>query len=203
MSSLRPRPLAPGEQPEPGDIFFQRGSQAIGVLIRLATGSDINHTGVITVNHGDGTYEVAEANAPGFELAPKDGFTGYVVRVSDDPQARRALEQNARKLVEAGLRYDFLAIARFGAIVLRRSRPRTLIGKLLLGVPAAFGRLIGQVLLWVLPHDSTNRVICSGAVRRLVRETFGEEEWASALPAHDDETSPADLLAALFGRRRW
>jgi hypothetical protein len=203
MPVLRPRPLAPDEHPSAGDLFFQRGRQLIAVAIRLATGSDINHVGVIMTNHGDGTYTVAEANAPGFELAHKDGFDGYVVRVSDSASERQRLSVNAFCLAKAGLRYDYLAIARFAAIVMRRSRPRTILGRLLLGLPAIVVRALGRVLLWVLPCESADRVICSGATRRLLRETFGEGDWASALPAHDDETSPADLLAALFGRRRW
>jgi hypothetical protein len=58
-------------------------------------------------------------------------------------------------------------------------------------------------VLRILPHEPENRVICSGAVRRLLRTVFGETDWAVGLPLRDDETSPAALLRGLYGRRRW
>lgn len=201
--TLTPRPLYPHETPEAGDLFFQRGSSFIAAAIRFSTGSDINHTGVILGHDGAGLYTVAEANAPGFEIAPKQNFTGYVVRVSDEPIVRASVAFAASMLAREGRRYDYLAIARFAGIVMRRSRPRSLAGKVLLGVPALAVRGFGAALLWVLPAESPRRVICSGAVRMLLRRVAGEGDWSNALPVRDDETSPADLLAALLGRRRW
>jgi hypothetical protein len=203
MTTFAPRPLRAGETPEPGDLFFQRGHQAISVLIRLATGSDVNHTGVILANLGANKYEVAEANAPGFEVAPKDGFTGYVVRISDDVVDRLALAHAAQQFTLAEQKYDYLAILRFLFIVLGRWRPSSLSGKLLLGVPTFVVRAAARLVLLVMPNERPNRVICSGSVRFLLRDTFGAGDWSAELPDRDDETSPADLLSSLLGRRRW
>lgn len=204
MTTFTPRPLRPGERPAPGDVFFQRGSQLPSILIRFGTGSDINHAGIILgVAQDAGVWSVAEANAPGFEVAWKEHADAYVVRVSDVDADRARLAAAALDLTDAGLRYDYLAVVRFALIVLARCRPSTLIGKVLLGVPLLVLRTVARLALVVLPAERPDRVICSGAVRRLLRDTFGEGTWALGLPVRDDETSPAALLRAIYGRRRW
>jgi hypothetical protein len=204
MSTFAPRPLRADENPGSGDIFFQRGYQLPSVLIRLGTGSDINHTGVIVApTDTPGHWVVAEANRPGFVVARKENADAYVVRLSDDPIVRSQVASRAYALVSEELGYDFIAIARFSLNIISQLRPGTTIGKVLLTVPAAALRLVARLALRFLPKEPENRVICSGAVRRILREVFGEEGWADELPARDDETSPAVLLRAVYGRRRW
>jgi hypothetical protein len=204
MPDFTPRPLRPDERPQPGDIFFERGYQLPSILIRFGTGSDINHSGVIVAEtETPGVWIVAEANRPGFVVARKENPDAYVVRVSEDPLVRTQVVFAAFRLVEQKLGYDFVAIARFSARILSEVRPGTLIGKVVLSLPAFATRLVARFVLWLLPHEPDNRVICSGAVRRILREVFGSGGWEGNLPDRDDETSPASLLRAVYGRRRW
>jgi hypothetical protein len=204
VRTIAPRPLRDDESPEPGDVFFERGYRMLSILIRVFTGSDINHTGVVVATTDEpGVWVVAEANSPGFEMTTKANPDAYLVRISDSAEDRRALVDAATMMAAARYRYDFLAILRLALIILARLRPGTLVGKVLLGLPTLLLRAVSRGVLRVLPHEPAHRVICSGAVRRLLRETFGEGDWASSLPARDDETSPAALMRGLYGRRRW
>jgi len=190
--------------PSAGDVFFQRGFQLPSILIRVFTGSDINHCGVIIGATDDpGVWLVAEANSPGFVVAVKEHADAYVIRLSDDAEDRRAFAEAAISLASENFRYDFFAVVRLALIIFSRLRPGTLLGKVLLGVPLLALRLVSRGVLRILPHEPENRVICSGAVRRLLRTVFGETDWAVGLPRRDDETSPAALLRGLYGRRRW
>jgi hypothetical protein len=204
VSGISPRPLRAGETPAAGDLFFERSYHFAGLVIRFFTGSDINHCGVIVGVDGTGAWAVAEANPRGgFAITRKENADAYVVRVSDDGADRVQLALRSIALATGKHRYDYLAIVRFALIVLGNVRPGTLVGKVVLGLPCLLLRLFARFLLRVLPSDPADRVICSGVTRRLLRDVFDEDGWASSLPVRDDETSPAALFRSLYGRRRW
>ncbi len=182
-----------------GDLAFERGTGWQSGLIRLGTGDAVNHAAVILLALPDGHWLVAEANADGFVVCRKPAPVAYVVRPGG-PEVRAAIAAEALALTRAGLGYDWAAIARFATAILGRVQPRTRVGRVL----AAPLTWTADAVAWVthrLVRDGADRVICSGAVRRVVRAAVGVELGREGQA--DDETSPAELLRACYGMRDW
>lgn len=201
---LEPRPLRHGEQPGAGDLLFESSRAFLSRIIQAGTWSDLNHVAVVvSVDVTTGTLTCAEALGAGFVLndRPAGTTSGYVVRLTDDPDARRALAHDAVLRTLDDRKYDYLAIAKFGARIASKVRPVTLVGKFLLGALAALVRGIGTALLRVLPAERPDRDICSGAATALLRQVFGATTVLPGVPA--DEVSPAELFRVLYRRQVW
>lgn len=182
---LTPRPLAEGDRPAPGDVYFEHGDAPFSRIIQLGTLSDVNHVGVVIDDLGDGWWLVAEAVARGFVIHARPAPNAYVARLGD-PGVRDAVVAESTRMAKLGLGYDWWSITRLAIRILGR-------------LPGL--RLPVRALLRRMPMpDNPRRVICSDAVRQVVEAAAG-----TVLPFGKPSylTTPQDLRRWAFHLTRW
>jgi hypothetical protein len=110
---------------QPGDIGFDGGVGASGVLIRSGTGSSYGHCWVYHGQNPDGSWRTVEAGPrDGLVWRTRTGAPNKVVRLWRDEQERRDLLRASERLVGAGYGWGEVAriVCRLFGIKLRRRR---------------------------------------------------------------------------------
>lgn len=178
-----PRPVLPGQLLRAGDVILTRNGGLFAFLIRWGTRTGrkgINHAGVVAVDQAapGAPVETIEAVASGVVLSVRSELTGYVFRLTDNPDTAQRLVTAARSFL--GTPYDWVGIARFAVICLRARW---------------WGKPIATALAAVLPDEDDNtRVFCSDHVSQALTLVWGDLGLGPTYAV-----APIDLLRHFIG----
>lgn len=191
---MTPRTIAPWEACEPGDLFFESEATLTAFLIRFSQLDGLNHTGII-VDGGHGDVLAVEALGDGVVMHRRPSPTGYVLRLTDCAELRRAIVRSAVRLSRREVRYSWWTILWHAGRTFRRPL-----------ITRPLGALLQRMSARRAARDT--EMICSEAVYVVLREALSNTDAAHVdllLRQFDTvepfEVSPIDLFRALLGRR--
>lgn len=183
METMTPRPLLPGELLRAGDVILTRNGGLFAALIRWGTKTGrrgINHAGVVAVDQleAGAPVETIEAVASGVVQSVRSELTGYVFRLTDNPETADHIVRSARHFL--GTPYDWVGIARFAVVCLKMRW---------------WGKAPAALLAKALPsNDDIERVFCSDHVAQALSHVFGDLGLGPSYTV-----APIDLLRQFIG----